>query len=77
VLVGAQAPTVVLLLSVLGLFPVERAIAIAEVVALLFLFGYGWRVGQTLHEDWKRRLISGLLLVLVGALIVGFKAAFH
>src|SRR5262249_54972881 len=32
VLVGAQAPTFVFLLSALGLFPVERAISIAQLV---------------------------------------------
>lgn len=33
VLVGAQAPTLILLVSAIGLFSVERAITIAEVVA--------------------------------------------
>lgn len=77
VLVGAQAPTVVLLLSAFGLFPVESAITIAEVVCVLFLFSYGFRVGQLLHEHWLRQLISGLLLAAIGGLIVGIKALFH
>ena len=77
VLVGAQAPTLVLLASALGLLPVGRALTIAEVVAFLLLFGYGWRVGTTLHRDRLPQLLSGLGLVAIGGLIVGIKAAFH
>ena len=58
-----------LLLSALGLFPVERAITIVEVVAFLFLFLFGY--------GWLRQLISGLLLIAIGGLIVGIKAVFH
>lgn len=77
VLLGAQAPTVVLLLAEFGFFSVERAIVIAQVVCFLLLFGVGWRVGQALHRHWLRQLISGLLLVAIGGLIVGIKAVFH
>ena len=77
ILVGAQGPTLILVLSALGLFDVEDAIDLAQVVAFLFLFGFGWRVGQLLHEHWARRLVSGLILVAIGAFIVGVKAAFH
>ena len=77
VMVGAQVPTLVLLLSALGFFSVERAITIAEVVCVLFLFGYGYRVGQLLHERWFQQLASGLLLVAIGGLIVGIKALVH
>ena len=77
ILVGAQGPTLLLLLSAFGLISVELAITLAQVVAFLLLFGYGWRVGHMLHEDRPRQLASGLLLVAIGGLAVGIKAAFH
>lgn len=77
VLIGAQAPTLVLLSAAIGLIPVERAITVAEGVAFLLLFGYGWRVGTTLHRNRFPQLLSGLLLVAIGGLIIGIKAAFH
>jgi len=46
-------------------------------VAILKLFGYGWRIGKLLHERWPRQLLSGLLLVAIGGLVVGVKAGFH
>ncbi len=77
VLVGAQAPTLLLIASAFGLMSVERAISLAQVVAFMLLFSYGWRVGTMLHEHWLRRIVSGLILVAIGAIAVGIKAAFH
>jgi hemolysin III len=77
VLVGAQAPTILLIVSGFGLISVERAIMLAQVVAFMLLFSYGWRVGSLLHEDWLRRIGSGLILVGIGAIAVGIKAMFH
>jgi hemolysin III len=77
VMVGAQGPTVVLVLSALGLMSVETAIDIAQVIAFLTLFGYGWRIGQLLDRRWTRQLFSGLILIAIGGLLVGIKAAFH
>lgn len=77
VMLGAQGPTLLLLLAAVGLLSVERAISFAQVLTFLLLFGFGWRVGQLLNEHWLRQLISGLLLVAIGGLAVGIKAAFH
>jgi hypothetical protein len=77
VLVGAQAPTLLLLLAAIGLFSVDRALQLAEIVAFLLLFSYGWRVGSMLHERWFKQLLSGLVLVAIGGIAVGIKAAFH
>lgn len=77
VLIGAQVPTLVLLLSATGLFSTRTAIFIAEVLANLLLFGYGWRAGQAQHRHWFRQLMSALFLVAIGGLIVGIKALFH
>lgn len=77
ILTGAQPPTLLLLASALGLLSVETAIDLAQVVAAMLLFGFGLRAGQLLHESWPRRLLSGLILVAIGGLVVGIKAAFH
>lgn len=77
VLVGAQGPTIVLILSALGLMSVETAIDIAQLVAFVTLFVYGWRIGQMLDVPIVRRVLSGLILVAIGGLLVGIKAAFH
>jgi hemolysin III len=77
VLIGAQAPTLIMLASGIGLMSVERAISLAQAVAFLLLFSYGWRVGTLLHEHWLRRIARGLILVEIGAIAVGIKAAFH
>ena len=76
-LVGAQAPTLVLLLSAVGLFPVETALNLAQGVIVLLLFGYGLRVGQLLHHHWLRHVVSGLVLLAIAGLLVGIKAVFH
>jgi hemolysin III len=77
VLIGAQAPTIVLLLAAFNLLPMELAIDLAQLVAFVLLFGYGWRVGALLDNRWPRQLLSGLLLIAIGGIIVGIKAAFH
>jgi hemolysin III len=77
VLIGAQAPTLVMIAAALGLWSVERGVAISQVLSFLILFGYGLRVGQTLHGTWLRQILSGLVLVVIGLLIVGIKVAVH
>jgi len=77
VMIGAQGPTVVFLFAAFGLVSVGHAIDLAQLVAFATLFGFGWRIGKLLHEQRLRQLVSGLLLVAIGGLIVGIKAAFH
>lgn len=77
VMVGAQGPTVVLILAVIGLLSVETALGVARLVALLSLFAIGFRVGQLLHGGWLKQVMSGLALLAIGAFIVLIKAAFH
>ena len=74
IVAGALAPTIVLLLSAMGFWSVDQAIDIAKAVLFLFLFGYGARVGQLLHEQWHRQVLSGLILVAIAGLIVALKA---
>lgn len=77
VLVGAQAPTLVLLLAVFGVLSIERAILLADVVAQLLLFVYGLRVGQAVYRQPLRQLASGVLLLAIGLFVSAIKAVFH
>jgi hypothetical protein len=77
VLIGAQGPTLFLLLAVIGLLSVETAIDLAEGLSFLLLFVYGLRVGRLLHEGWPRQLLSGLILVAIGGFVVALKAVVH
>jgi hemolysin III len=77
VLTGAQGPTVPLLLAAFGVISVEYAIDLAQLIAFLLLFGYGWRIGTLLDNRRSRHLLSGVMLLAIGGIIVGIKAAFH
>lgn len=77
VLIGAQAPTLVMICAAFGLWSVERAVTISQALSFLIVFGFGFRVGQTLHGTFVRQVLSGLVLVGVAALIVGIKVAVH
>ena len=77
VMIGAQAPTLVLLLAVAGILEHNTALRLAEAVTFLLLFGYGFAVGKLLGGSLARQLANGLVLVAVGAIIVGIKAALH
>lgn len=77
VLLGSQAPTLVFILSALGLWSVETAIQIAQILVLLLLFGYGVQVGRLMHTRWIRQVLSGIILVMIALLIVSIKILFH
>ncbi|MBX3069134.1 MAG: hypothetical protein KF883_01400 [Thermomicrobiales bacterium] len=77
VLIGSQVPTLVVLLAVVGLIGHETALQLASAAAFILLFGYGFAVGRMLGGSLIRQVGSGLVLVVIGALIVGIKAAFH
>lgn len=77
VLVGAQGPSLIMVASAIGLVGIDRAIDIAQVFSFLTLFAFGWKVGRTLHLNAFRQLLSGFVLVAIGALIVGVKVAVH
>lgn len=77
VLVGAQGPTFLFLISVFGLFPVNVAIELSKWVILAQLFAYGFRVGQVLHQRLLFQFISGFAMLAAGGLIVLIKVLFH
>jgi hemolysin III len=77
VLLGAQAPTLILVASAFGLFSVETAIEISKWIILLLLFGCGFRVAQILHESRFQQIVSGLIIVAIGSLIIIIKTIFH
>lgn len=77
IMAGAQPPTVLLLLAALGLWSVETAISLAEMMVFALLFGFGLRVGSLLHGHWFRQLLNGVALVALAGLVVGIKVLFH
>ena len=77
ILLSANLPTLVLLLSAAGFYSVSTGLEIAEYAVYLALFLYGVRVGQLLHGAWWRSLLSGLFALAIGVLIGLIKYAFH
>lgn len=77
ILLSANLPTVILLLSATGLYSVTVALNIAEFAIYLALFLYGLRVGQLLHGSWWRNLLTGLSALVLGALIGLVKYLVH
>jgi hypothetical protein len=77
ILLSANLPTLILLLSATGLYGVGLALEIAEYAIYLALFIYGLRVGQLLHGVWWRRVLSGLTALAMGVLIGLIKYFFH
>jgi hypothetical protein len=77
VLFGAQAPTLVFLLSAGGLFSVETAIAVSKVLVLALLFVYGFETARFLHKERFVQILSGLVIMSAGAVIVLINYLFH
>lgn len=77
ILLSANLPTLVLLLSAAGFYPVAAGLKIAEYAIYLALFAYGARVGQLLHGAWWRSLLGGLFTLAIGVLIGLIKYVFH
>ena len=77
VLFGAQAPTLVFLMSASGLFSVETAIQVSKFLVLLLLFVYGLRVAQVLHQKRLVQILSGLMIMSAGIVVVAINYLFH
>lgn len=77
VLFGAQAPTLVFLLSACGLFSVETAIEVSKVLVLALLFVYGWATARVLHKKRFVQIVSGLAIMSAGFVIVLINALLH
>ncbi len=77
VLIGAQLPTIILLLSALGFYSVDTAIDIDQAVVFVLLAAYGVRAILFQHQTPLKRIVGGILLLLIGLMAVAFKVAFH
>jgi len=77
ILVAANLPTAIVLLSVAGLYSVSTALNVAEFAVYAALFVWGLRVGQLMHDSWPRIIASGLATVAIGVLIGLIKVIFH
>ena len=77
ILLTANLPTLVILLSGAGLYSIETALIIAKSAIYLALFAYGLQVGHLLHASKWRILLSGLFTAGIGALIGLMKFLLH
>jgi hemolysin III len=77
ILLTANLPTLVILLSGAGLYSMETALIIAKTAVYLALFCYGLQVGHLLHASKWRILLSGLFTAGIGALIGLMKFLLH
>jgi hemolysin III len=77
ILLTANLPTLVILLSGTGLYSMETALLIAKSVIYLALFAYGLQVGHLLHASRGRILLSGLFTAGIGAWIGLMKFLLH
>jgi hemolysin III len=77
ILLTANLPSLVILLSGAGLYSMETALMAAKYVIYLALFAYGLQVGHLLHASRWRILLSGLFTAGLGALIGLLKFFFH
>jgi hypothetical protein len=77
ILLTANLPTLVILLSGAGLYSMETALIIAKSAIYLTLFAYGLQVGHLLHASRWRILLSGLFTAGIGALIGLMKFLLH
>lgn len=77
VMLGAQPPTVVLLISALGFLPVETAIDVGQWTDLALLYLFGVRVGRVAQQTWPLAIGSGAIATATGALIILVKSLFH
>jgi hemolysin III len=77
ILLTANLPTLVILLSAAGLHSMTTALLIAKYAIYLALFCYGLQVGHLLHASRWRILLSGLFTTGIGALIGLMKFLLH
>jgi hypothetical protein len=77
ILVVANLPTLVFVLTAVGLYSIETALLVAKGFVFLTLFLYGLRIGHLLHGSRIRILWNGLFAVGIGGLIGVIKVVFH
>ena len=77
ILIMANIPTLVILLSGAGLYSMDTALLIAKLTMYLALFVYGLQIGHLLHGSSWRIFLSGLFTVGIGALIGLLKFLVH
>ena len=77
VMVYSQLPTLVFVLSALGLLPLGLSFMIAETVGVLVLFFAGYLVGRRVGASRLRSLLSSLAIASVGGLVILLKVLTH
>lgn len=76
-IVYPQLPTLVFVLSALGLFPLDLAFWVAEAVGVLSLLFAGYLVGRRVGLSRFRSLLSSLAIGVVGGLVILVQVLTH
>lgn len=77
VLIGALAPTLVMLLAALGLYTVDTGISISQALVFILLAILGVRAIVYQHRAPLMRILGGATLLILFVLMLGLKVAFH
>ena len=73
----SQVPTLVFVLSALGLFPLGLSFKIAQTLGVFVLFLAGYAVGRRVELSRPRSLLSGLVIAGIGTSIILLKIFTH
>ena len=74
---GVAFPTVVFVLSALGLFPVDTAFSIAKWTGLGLIGFYGFWAARFAGASTHRALVKAVLVALIGAGLILLKSLVH
>lgn len=77
ILISANIPTLIILLSGSGLYSVPTALYVSKIFIYILLFLYGIVVGQLMHESRLRIIFTGFMTSGIGLLISFIKIFFH
>jgi len=77
VMAGINGPTLIFLLSHLGLLSIEKAFFLAKATALAMLFIYGLLLGKATGKNAAGCLIAGLVTTILGVMVLAAKVFVH
>ena len=77
VMVYSQLPTLVFILSALGLLPLDLSFEIAQTLGVLVLFAVGYAVGRKVGQSRLRSLLSSFVIAAIGGSIILLKIFTH
>ena len=76
-MVGLSGPTLIFLLSHVGLMSLENAFLLAKTTALVMLFTYGLLLGKAMGGNKIECLLAGLVNTVLGFMVLVVKVIVH